>query len=55
MNSGSKIEQAIDSFGWRAVNLALMEAQTCSPGQALTHFRDVGEEEAAKAIELIYF
>ena len=55
MDNRSKIEQAIDSLGWRAVNLALMETQTCSPGQALTHFRDVGEEGAAKAIELIYF
>lgn len=55
MGSKDRIQEAIEAVGAEAVNLALTLVSVSDPDGAYTHLQDMGEFEAAEAIEIIYF
>jgi hypothetical protein len=50
-----KVDQAIEEFGPMAVELALTLVTVSDPDGAYTHLEDMGEYEAAQAVEFLYF
>lgn len=55
MSKKERIQEAIEAVGQEAVNLALTLAEVSDPDGAYTTLQDMGEFEAAEAIEIIYF
>jgi hypothetical protein len=55
MSKKERIQEAIEAVGSEAVNLALTLAEVSDPDGAYTTLQDMGEFEAAEAIEIIYF
>jgi hypothetical protein len=55
MTRKERIKEAIEAVGAEAVNLAITLAEAADPDGAYTHLQDMGEFEAAEAIEIIYF
>ncbi len=50
-----RIKEAIELLGVEAVNLALTVVSISDPDGAYTHLQEMGEFEAAEAVEIIYF
>jgi len=50
-----KINEAIETFGPMAVELALALVAISDPDGAYTHLEDMGEYEAAEAVGFLYF
>ena len=55
MSRKERIQEAIECVGAEAVSLALTIVSVSDPDGAYTHLQDMGEFEAAEAIEIIYF
>ena len=55
MTRKERIQEAIEAVGAEAVNLAITLVSVSDPDGAYTHLQDMGEFEAAEAVEIIYF
>jgi hypothetical protein len=55
MTKKERIQEAIECVGAEAVNLAITLVEVSDPDGAYTHLQDMGEFEAAEAVEIIYF
>jgi hypothetical protein len=55
MSKKERIQEAIEAVGQEAVSLALTIVSVSDPDGAYIHLQDMGEFEAAEAVEIIYF
>jgi hypothetical protein len=55
MNRKERIQEAIEAVGEEAVNLAITLVEVSDPDGAYTTLQDMGEFDAAEAVEIIYF
>jgi hypothetical protein len=55
MTKKEKIQEAKTLFGEEAVTTAIELVAMSDPDGAYTHLEDMGEFEAAEAVEFIYF
>jgi hypothetical protein len=55
MTRKERIQEAIEAVGQEAVNLALTLVEVSDPDGAYTTLQDMGEFEAAEAVEIIFF
>lgn len=55
MTQAETIKAAVEQFGEHAVTLAMEMVAISDPDGAHTHLQDMGEFEAAEAVEFLYF